>query len=247
MEQFWNGFKIEKGIFEGKNTVVVFPKEEMRNGFLAVKTEYWDAFPEAVEIDLLKSGYHLCFIDNDNRWGTDKDIDRKARFISAVAEKYSLSRKAVFVGMSCGGLFAIKTAAEYPELASCLYLDAPVLNYMSCPCGFGDAQPLDEGRGIPEILNALDMESVSELIGYRDMPLDKIPKLIENEIPIVMVAGDSDKTVPYHENGMLLENAYRKSNIHFEVYIKQGADHHPHGLTDNTPVISFINKENDYE
>ena len=56
MKELWNGFEVEKLEFEGKEACVVFPKEGTSNGRLMVKTEYWDAFPEAIEIPLLKKG-----------------------------------------------------------------------------------------------------------------------------------------------------------------------------------------------
>lgn len=231
----WNGFRLLRGEFEGHETMIVLP--ETPNGCLAVKTEYWNAFPNT-EIELVKLGFHLCYIKNDNRWGTDPDLDRKARFVRQVQTQYGLRDKCVPVGMSCGGLMAIKFAAKYPALMDCLYLDAPVVNYMSCPCGFGVGQPLSSNND--EILRALGMESISQLLGYREMPLDKLPVLIEHRIPVVLVAGDSDQVVPYIENGILLAQAYEKAGAPLEVYIKPGCDHHPHGLEDPAPILSFI-------
>lgn len=239
MSELWNGYAMERFCFEGKDALVVFPEKESANNRLAIKTEYWGAFP-ATETALLKEGFHLCFIQNDNRWGTDPDLDRKARFVRFVAEKNGLSEKCVPVGMSCGGLFAIKFAAKYPELVSCLYLDAPVLNYLSCPCGFGTGEPLARGEAVQELLKALRLSSVSELIGYREMPLDKLPGLVENRIPVVMVAGGSDVTVPYHENGALLEKAYREAGIELSVHIKPECAHHPHGLPTPEKIVDFI-------
>ncbi len=234
----WNGFECVESQFEGKKTFVVLPKKEREKKVLLLKTEYWDAFPNT-EIKLLEEGFYLCYIENNNRWGTDEDLDRKARFVESVISQYDLSSKCVPVGMSCGGLFAIKFAAKYPHLVACLYIDAPVLNFMSCPCGFGVGNALSDN--LDEILNALNL-SLSELLCYRDMPMDKLPKLIENKIPVVMVAGDSDKVVPYIENGILLERAYKGNKLPLEVYIKAGCDHHPHGLEDPTLVINFIKK-----
>lgn len=235
----WNGFECVEFDFEEHPAQVILPKIKKEKANLLVKTEYFGAFPET-EITLLERGYYLCFIENDNRWGTDDDLDRKARFIKFVAEKYNLSQKCIPVGMSCGGLIAVKLAAKYPELISCLYIDAPVINYMSCPCGFGKGNSL--GADNTEILNALGLETIGELMAYRDMPLDRLPSLIENRIPVIMVAGNSDMTVPYDENGLFLERAYRKTDIDFEVYIKAGCDHHPHGLENPEPVIDFIEK-----
>lgn len=240
MSELWNGFIIEKLLFEDRPACVVFPKEGTENGRLAAKTVYWDAFPEAAEIDLLKLGFHLCFVESDNRWGTDEDLDRAARFIGFVTNKYSLQKRVVPIGMSCGGLMAVKLAAKYPEIISCIYLDAPVINYLSCPGCVGDAKPEDVCIPMEEIYVALGLESMSQLIAYRDMPLDKIPVLLDNKIPVVLVAGLADRVVPYHENGQYLQRAYEASEIDFECYLKPEGDHHPHGVLNNEPVIKFI-------
>lgn len=238
MENKWLSFNCNKMLFEDHEAIIVYPKEGSANGFLAVKTEYWDAFPEVLEVPLLEQGFHLCFIKNDNRWGIDEDLDRKARFIRYVQKECGLQKKCVPIGMSCGGLFAVKMAARYPELMACLYLDAPVINYMSCPCGFGIGNDLGDDHA--EILGALGMKDLSELLAYRDMPLDKIKTLVEHRIPVVMVSGDSDHAVPYCENGIFLERAYRDAGIDIEVFIKPGGDHHPHGLKDPEPIVRFI-------
>ena len=133
---------------------------------------------------------------------------------------------------------AIKFAASYPDMVSCLYLDAPVVNYMSCPCVFGIGKPLNEVYS--EILNALSLGSISELLAYKDMPLDELHVLVEHRIPVVMVAGDSDQTVPFCENGIFLQKAYETAGVDLEVYIKSGCDHHPHGLENPDPVLKFI-------
>lgn len=233
----WNGFACEEFEFEGYPAEVIIPDKKIPSPVLLVKTEYFGAFPET-EISLLEKGYYLGFIKNKNRWGTDDDIDRKARFIKFVTGKYGLKEKCVPVGMSCGGLIAVKLAAKYPELIACLYLDAPVVNYMSCPCGFGAGNPLN--ADFSEIMNALSIGSIGELLAYRDMPLDKIHLLIENRIPVVMAAGDSDDTVPYDENGIFIEKAYRDSGIDFTLFLKPGCNHHPHGLDDPKPLTDFI-------
>ncbi len=239
MREEWNGFECKEFIFEDHDAIVVIPEVGTANGYLAVKTEYWDAFPEACEIDLLKNGFHLCYIKNDNRWGINPDLDRKARFVRYVQDIFQLKSKCVPVGMSCGGLIAIKFAARYPELVQCLYLDAPVVNYMSCPCGFGVGNPLADDP-YAEILKALKLSDLSELMAYREMPLDKLPALVANRIPAVLVSGDSDHVVPFCENGIFIQKAYKDAGVEIEVYIKPGADHHPHGLSDPAQVISFI-------
>ena len=84
------------------------------------------------------------------------------------------------------------------------------------------------------------MQSISQLLGYRDMPLDNIPHLVQNQIPFVMVAGGSDPVVPYNENGELLQQAYERAGLDFAVHIKPECAHHPHGLDNPEDVVRFI-------
>lgn len=239
MRELWNDFEMKSFSFEGQQAHVVFPREGSANGRLALKTVYWGAFPNAVEVPLLEQGFHLCFVKYESRWGRDEDLDRYAGLVHFVAQKYNLSERVVPVGMSCGGLMAIKFAAKYPELVSCLYLDAPVLNYLSCPCALGSKAEAKE-ETMAELFAALEMDSMSQLIGYREMPLDKVPQLIAHRIPVVMVAGGSDTVVPFHENGALLQKAYEQAGLECPTYIKPECDHHPHGLDDPTEVVRFI-------
>lgn len=237
----WYGdHQVDRFTFEGRLARVVHPKEGTSIGRLGFKTEYWNAFPQGIQIPLLEKGFHLCYVEKDDRWGTEEMTALQERFMTFVTEQYGLSPRVVPIGMSCGGLQAIKLAARCPEKIACLYLDNPVLNYMSCPCGFGKAKVLDNGDAIPEILKALDLSSISQLICYRDMPMDRLPKLVEHKIPAVLVAGLQDDIAPYEENGILLQKAYEKAGIDLFLCLKPEDGHHPHGLEDPTAAVEFI-------
>lgn len=235
-ESIWNGFKRIDFEFDGKHAILVFPHEANENKNWMLKTEYFDAFP-AFEIEMLNRGWHLAYVANVTRWCLDEDLDRKARFAEYLAKEFGLYKKCLPVGMSCGGLIGTKFAARYPEYVSALYIDAPVMNFLSCPAGVGTAG----GDMFPEFENAMGI-SLSELINYREHPIDKKHLLLENNIPIIMVYGDSDDVVPYCENGALLEKYYRENGGVIFTYGKEGCGHHPHGLEDNTPIIEFAEK-----
>lgn len=149
-ESIWNGFKRIDFEFDGKHAILVFPHEANENKNWMLKTEYFDAFP-AFEIEMLKRGWHLAYVANVTRWCLDEDLDRKARFAEYLAKEFGLYKKCLPVGMSCGGLIGTKFAARYPEYVSALYIDAPVMNFLSCPAGVGTAG----GDMFPEFENAM--------------------------------------------------------------------------------------------
>ena len=235
-----NGYKKLDFEFNGRAARLIFPREENKNGKWLLKTEYDNAFP-AFELAMLERGYHLAYVANITRWMVPEDVDAKAEFAQYLSEKYGLSKKCVPVGMSCGGLHAVYFAAKYPEHVAAAYLDAPVMNLLSCPCHIFSRPIESTAFMIEEFTNATGI-TLSELINYRNHPIDVAPALAENKIPVILVSGDSDKVVPFNENGKYLVELYEKAGAPIEVYMKPGCDHHPHGLADNTPIIDFVEK-----
>ncbi|MBQ9116329.1 MAG: hypothetical protein IJY04_04850 [Clostridia bacterium] len=68
----WNGYTRLDFIFQGREAILVFPKDAVKTRKWMLKTEYFGAFPQ-LEIDMLAAGYHLAYLKNLNRWGTDED------------------------------------------------------------------------------------------------------------------------------------------------------------------------------
>lgn len=235
-ETTWNGFRRIDFDFEGRNAILIFPETPNENKNWLLKTVYFDAFPE-FEIDMLKRGWHLVYLENVTRWCVESDLDTKKALVEYLHKEYGLYPKCVPVGMSCGGLMGVKFAAKYPECVSCLYLDAPALNFLSCPAGLGAS----EHNFMDEFTEALGLTLV-DLLNYREHPIDKKEALLKNNIPIIMVYGDADEVVPYAENGAILEKYYRDNGGIMETYGKPGCKHHPHGLENREPIINFVEK-----
>lgn len=237
-ETTWNGFRMVEFTFEDREASIVFPDTPNEGKNWCMKMEYRDAFP-ATEIEMLKSGYHIVFIENITRWCLDEDLHMKKRFADYLIAEYGLAKKFTPVGMSCGGMFSIKFAALYPEYISAMYIDAPVINLLSCPAGLG----IGTDEMFEEFVTATGMD-LCDLISYREHPLDKFDVLIANDIPIIMVYGTADTVVPYVENGKLLEDCYNAHNGTLVAIGKEGCDHHPHGLDDPSPIVNFILEHN---
>jgi len=223
--------------FEGREAVLVLPDERVRTPRWLLKTEYFGAFPQ-LESELIRRGFHLAYLKNNNRWGTDDDLDTKKRFRDFLMEEFGLSARCVPIGMSCGGLHAIKQAARHPGMIAALYLDAPVVNLLSCPMSIGEGE---YRAAIDEMLEALGL-NLAEFMAYRRHPLDCLPEIVKNEIPVALVCGDSDGTVPYKENGYFVKQACEKAGTPFIFELKKGCDHHPHGPRNMGRIIEFIER-----
>ena len=139
--------------------------------------------------------------------------------------------------MSCGGMQAVYFGARYPEYVKGIYVDAPVMNLLSCPFAVGR----NNSGFVEEFTNATGM-TLKDLINYRNHPIDRVDDLIKNKIPVFLVCGDSDTVVPYDENGAVFAEKYRNSGVEFKEILKVGCDHHPHSLEDNTPIIEWAER-----
>lgn len=231
-------FRCERFEFEGQEAIVVFPDAEP-NGSWVLKTEYWGAFPD-VETSLLQKGFHVAFVKNYTRFATTEECALKARFVKFVSQKYNLSSKCVPVGMSCGGAHAVRFAGLYPDLVSCIYIDAPVLNYCSYPGKIGNEECEQVWEN--EFVKAYPGVKRYQLVNFDCQPLNMTDRIIESGIPVIMVYGTADKSVIYEENGLLFEQAFEGTDLLTAVRV-ENREHHPHGIIGgNGPIVEFIVK-----
>ena len=235
-ESVWNGFQLLEFSFEEHDAILVVPNQPTGDKRWLFKTEYFNAFP-AFEIEMLEKGYYLAHVKNTTRWCLPEDTQRQVRFAEFLHREFGLHKKFVTVGMSCGGMQAIYLAAAAPERVALCYVDAPVLNFLSCPYGIGAGY----GSNYKQFFDHRGL-SIVDLINYRYHPIDCVPKLIENRVPVFLICGDSDHIVPYGENGELLYRMYQEAGAPIYHILKPGCDHHPHGLEDNTPLIEAVEK-----
>lgn len=229
-------FRTEDVPFQGRTGKILYPSCPS-NGKLLLKTEYFGAFP-TFEAEMLKRGYTLCFLPHPTRWAPDSETHIMAEFVRFVAGKLGFEPKCIPVGMSCGGLQAVRLAQLHPELVSVLYIDAPVLNLLSL-AGLGAINP----QFVPEFWGELVATygfTKSTIVNFRRSPIDFLDVLIAEHIPIIMLYGDADDVVVYEENGKVLADYYAENGGDIKVICKPGCGHHPHCLDDPTPIIEFV-------
>ena len=229
-------FKSKDFVYEGRKAIIVYPSCPA-NGKLLLKTEYFTAFPY-FEAAMLQRGYTLCYMAHPTRWAPDSETHIMADFVRFVAAELGFEPKCIPVGMSCGGLQAVRLAELHPELVSVMFLDAPVLNLLSL-AGLGACNPTDAAKVWPELVKTYGFNK-STILNFRKSPIDNMEPLIENNIPIMMIYGDEDLVVPYEENGQVLEDYYRENDGDLCVMRIPGRGHHPHSLQDPTPIIEFV-------
>lgn len=232
----WNGYPLTRFESDGHECLLCAPHEALPGRPWIWRAEFFGAFP-SVDLAMLEKGYHVAYCRLSDRYGCPDAVkDMRAFFEDAVA-RFSLRRKAVLFGFSRGGLYAVNYALAHPETVESLYLDAPVLDITSWPGGKGarNCSP----REWQECLACyhLDREPDSLFAGN---PLVHAEELATLGIPVALVAGDADRTVPFGENGEPFARRFRAAGGDLLLIVKPGCDHHPHSLEDPTPVVEFL-------
>jgi hypothetical protein len=198
---------------------------------------FWNAFP-AADISLLKAGFYVAFIDVGNTFGCPDAMKHFDAFYKVMTTQYGLSGKPALEGLSRGGLYAYRWAYVNTDKVGCIYGDAPVCDMKSWPGGKG------KGLGSPpdwqEAIKDYHFANEQQMIAFKGNPIDILAPIAAAHLPILHVCGDADKAVPKAENTDIARERYMKLGGEFTVIVKQGCDHHPHGLRDPTPITNFI-------
>lgn len=243
LESLWNGFKRLDFVLQDRPATLIIPDKAVEGKKWLLKTEYFDAFPE-FEIEMVRRGYHLAYIKNESGWHAPGDSDAKAALADFLKEEFGLNEKCMPVGMSCGGLQAMYFIGNYPEKVAAVYLDAPVMNMLSCPCAIGrdvSAKQASFDRMRQGMMSTHGL-MIDGMLNFRNHPIDQAHAIIEHNIPVILVSGDADTVVPYEENGKALKEYLLSNGGNYTEIIKPGGDHHPHGLEDFSPLLAFAEK-----
>lgn len=229
----WKGYRKIDFYIDGRESFVVCPNTAAEGNPWVWRAEFFGAFA-SVDMALLKRGWHLAYHRTSDMYGCPQAVENMHRFRCSVVEQFALARRAAIFGFSRGGLYAFHYAVKYPYYTDCLYLDAPVLDIRSWPCGKTDSGDCRK--------QCMELYGLTEetLPFFKENPLDKIKEAADNNIPIVMVAGGADEVVPYAENGAILAERYKAAGGIIKTIIKPACGHHPHSLDDPAPVVEFI-------
>ena len=218
-------------VVDGYTATVLIP--ETPNGKWIWKTEFFHEFEQA-EVALFERGYTRVNFRICDKFGSYAAVRLMRRFHKELLKRYTfLEEKGVLFGFSRGGLYAYNYALYYPESVAKIYLDAPVLNLRSWPWH----------KGVNHDLFCKEYNVNEETFEtLRSSPVDTVAEFIEYDIPLLIVAGDKDLTVPIEDNAYVFKKSYEAVGKSFELIVKEGAGHHPHSLEDVTPIVEFVER-----
>ena len=223
--------KTEVFQWNGYTATVLIPDEP--NGKWIWKTEFFHEFEQA-EVVLFENCYTRVYYQISDKFGSVEAVRLMRRFHKELLKRYSfLEEKAILFGFSRGGLYAYNYALYYPESVAKMYLDAPVLNLRTWPW--------NKGRNHDLFCKEYNVNEET-FATFRGSPVDTVAEFAQYDIPLLIVAGDKDESVPIEKNTYVFEEYYKSIGKSFHLIVKAGAGHHPHSLEDVSPIVEFIEK-----
>jgi len=239
----WNGFARYDFKSDGHSAIMVVPEKPLAGNPWIWRGEFFGAFADA-DIALVKSGWHLAYVQVPDLFGSPKAIKAWEKFHEAMVRDHGLHQRPGLIGLSRGGLYCMNWAAAHPEHTLAVYLDNAVCDFKSWPGG--KPKGLGTGKGSPpewnKMLKAFDFPSDDAAKASKANPVDNLAPLAKAKIPLLLVYGDADTVVPSTENSDIVFARYKAMGAPIERIVKPGQDHHPHGLIDVAPVVAFFNR-----
>jgi hypothetical protein len=233
----FHGFVSHDFSIDGCAVHVVEPKTPLPGRPWLWRAMFWDAFP-GVDIAMLQAGFYVAYMDVGNTFGCPDAMKHFDVFYSTLTTQYGFSKKPALEGLSRGGLYVYRWAYVNTDKVGCIFGDAAVCDMKSWPGGKG------KGSGSPsdwqEAIRDYHFTSEREMIDFKGNPIDILAPIAAAHIPIIHLCGDIDSTVLKAENTDIIRDRYTKLGGDFVLIVKQGCDHHPHGMADPTPVVHFI-------
>lgn len=236
--QKFMGYPCKEFTFRGRNAKVVKPKWSAPGHPWMWRMRFW-AHEAQTDIALLERGFHLVYIDLAELFGNDECIQICNDFYKLL-NKGGLANKATLEGMSRGGVYALNWAAENPKSVNAVYIDNPLLDMKSWPCGLGRREP--SSAEFEAFKKDYNITSDLELEAFDNSPIDKIKEIVKGKYPILILCADEDEAALPDENTLPFEKKILDAGGSINVIHKPGFKHHPHSLPNPSPIVSFIIK-----
>jgi pimeloyl-ACP methyl ester carboxylesterase len=240
VESKWKGFTKQSFQIEGRSAFVVVPPTPAIGRPWIWRTSFPNYHPE-VDLELVKLGFHIAYLDVVAMLGADEALDRMDRFYYLVRARWGLAAKPALEPVSRGGLPAYRYAARHPQRIACIYADVPVMDLKSWPLKAPNAK-----GPVRDALRYYEFKSEAELKAFSGDPIDVLERIAKARIPLRHVISPNDSVVPAEEN--TLEARRRLQALGWDMDVvtvdpvatKNGGHHFP--LPEIGASVSFIRR-----
>jgi len=236
----WHGFQRVHFSIEGHRAHLVLPQKALPGNPWIWRARFPNFHADA-DIQLLKRGFHVAYLDMPNMFGSPRAVALGDKFYAFLVTKQGLAKKVVLEGVSRGGLFVYNWGTKNPECIACIYADTPVCDFKSWPAGRGKGK---FHAASWKLCLAEYGFTEKEALAYKKNPIDKLAPLVKYHIPILHIVSESDRIVPPKENTYLLQKRLEALGGKMEVIsVAQGTKascghHFKHPAIDR--VVRFI-------
>ena len=236
----WYGYKRTVFDFEGHEAWVVSPKCEPAAGLPWTWTMQWaEAYVDHTGVlDLLAKGWHHVTIETFQHRMDEEGLRVSRAFQKFLVEELGFAPKACLVGMSWGGFFSTRYAAAFPECVGKIYLDAPLMNFD----GFAKVggTPTENAAQIGPWANMPPADGNWSTDSR--MPVNMADRLAKAGIPILLLYGGQDATVPPAKNCELFAEKFKAAGGKIDIHHRALYGHHPHGEDPDktSSIVSFF-------
>ena len=207
----WNGFPKQSFALQGTPAYVVRPQTAAPGNPWIWRTA-WPDYHAEVDLELLRAGYHLGYVEVVDLLGADKALDIMDLFYAQVRSQWRLAEKPAVEPNSRGGLHAYRYAVRHPERVACILGDVPVMDFKSWPL-----QHPGSKDNWPQVIAAYGFRDDAEALAYKGNPIDQLEPIAKAKIPIRHVICLSDRVVPPEENTLEAKRRLQRMGWDIEV------------------------------
>jgi hypothetical protein len=178
----------------------------------------------------LDAGIAVAGIDVGEGYGSPNARKLFTTFYNEMTQKRGFAKKPCMLGRSRGGLWVTSWACDHPDKVAGIAGIYPVFDFRSYP-GLAKAAPAYQLT--PQELEARQAEF---------NPIERATVLAKEKIPVFIIHGDDDKTVPLKENSAELAARYKAAGAEqaIELIVAPGQGHNLwEGFFRCEPLIDF--------
>lgn len=227
----FHGFNRTKFTFGGCTAWVVEPSIPALKAMPWTWTMQWATayVPRTPVLQLLRQGWHHVTIDTFKYKMNDEGLAVSKAFQEYLTGELGFAPKSCLIGMSWGGFFSTRYAAANPDKVAAIYYDCPLMNFDNML-----SKPAEEVKDtiFPWVASS------GKWADDPRMPINMAETLAKAGIPVYLVYGGADRTVPPEVNCEVFVPRFKAAGGKIKVDRRYAYGHHPHGLEIDDPAIA---------